>query len=68
MRPIRDAWAWTVKKVGDHPGAVVGGAIGGIIGAPLGPLGAGTLGAIGVSIGNTLDQPKAEAKKEEEKK
>ena len=63
MRPIRDAWHWTVQKVGDHPGASVGAAIGVIVGLPLGPLGSGTLGAMGATIGNTLDQPKPEAKK-----
>ncbi len=63
MRPVRDSWNWVTKKVGDHPGAVVGGVIGGFIGAPLGPLGSATIGAIGVSIGNTLDQPKAEGEK-----
>ena len=68
MRPIRDAWNWTVKKVGDHPGASVGAAIGVVIGLPLGPLGSGTLGAMGASIGNTLDQPKADAPKDEVKK
>ncbi len=63
MRPIRDSWNWLTRKVGDHPGATVGGVIGGVIGAPLGPLGSGTLGMIGVTIGNVLDQPKAEEKK-----
>lgn len=55
---IKDAYGWAVKKVEDHPGAVVVGTIGGVVGWVAGPMGSAAGASIGVSIGNTLDQPK----------